>query len=719
MATSNSVVEIFLNLDETDFNGGINSALSQVALLAGGFASLTFGIDILHDLGTASLDMAISFEESSAKVSTLFGDVEVDTASLNSQILELSRTSGIAASELNEGLYQALSAGVPVTEDMGDAIMFLEEATKLSIAGFTSMGSAVDLTTTVLNAYGMSIDETSHVMDVLIETQNAGKTTVDQLAGSMGKAIPTANSLGVSFEELSASIAILTKNGIGTAEAVTAINSLMVEGLQPTSKLNQEYKSMGYDTMPEMIASGMSLSEVLQIMNDHLIEEGKSWTEVTNRKEASVAANILMQDSGEDLDELTKQMTEDNGALNDAYSDMETTQHKLNEIQQSWNALLIELGSKILPPLNVALDLFIANSKWLMPLILGLAVATALFAIAAGIAILVTSPFIASLIALGAAAIVAALPFILVALAVVAFILVVRWAYDNLLWFQKATNFLLKLMTIAWFVFTKVVIVALTVMVNALHDFYDEHKKVFKGIAIILAVFALVIMANFVFAILLSLTTIGLALLAFAAVFEGVFVFITNVIDTFSSFFEETFKFVEQILEGINMFISGAFTQDWESAWNGVQLIFEGVWKSIANTAILAVNLIISAINGLMTGINSVTQTLGAIPGIPTVPEVPMIPEVPYFAKGGVVNGAGLGVIGEAGPEMILPLNDMGANFINSVIGNKIGFDSNGANNINVELTIGQINDVSNVDQLADILTDKIDINLGRRGYRL
>ena len=47
------------------------------------------------------------------------------------------------------------------------------------------------------------------------------KTTVDELASSMGKIIPTANNLGVSVDQLGAAYAIMTSKGISTAESTT------------------------------------------------------------------------------------------------------------------------------------------------------------------------------------------------------------------------------------------------------------------------------------------------------------------------------------------------------------------------------------------------------------------------------------------------------------------------------------------------------------------
>ena len=147
-------------------------------------------------IGTASVAAAMSFEDAIAKLSTIADTSEetgVPLKDLKDQIMELSDQTGISASEIANNVYDAISAG----QKTGDAVNFVSNATRLAKAGFTDSGAALDILTTALNAYGLEADQVGHVSDVLINTQNLGKTTVDQLAASMGKVIPTAKANGV------------------------------------------------------------------------------------------------------------------------------------------------------------------------------------------------------------------------------------------------------------------------------------------------------------------------------------------------------------------------------------------------------------------------------------------------------------------------------------------------------------------------------------------
>lgn len=126
---------------------------------------------------------------------------------------------------LAEATYQALSAGV----DTANVVDFVSTATKLSVAGFTESATAVDVVTTALNAYGLAGSDAEKVASMLVKTQDLGKTSVGELAATMGRVIPTAAAYNVSLDQLSASYAIITASGTNTAIATTNLGAMFNE----------------------------------------------------------------------------------------------------------------------------------------------------------------------------------------------------------------------------------------------------------------------------------------------------------------------------------------------------------------------------------------------------------------------------------------------------------------------------------------------------------
>lgn len=153
--------------------------------------------------GAAAIKMSADYENAMAKVATLTGKSALPE--LAEGILELSNATGIAANELAEAQYQAISAGV----DAAESVDFLEITTKMTKGGFTEAATAVDGLTTVLNSYGIALDEAGRIANYFLITQNKGKTTVDELASGIGQVASTANAAGVSVEDLFAGAGII------------------------------------------------------------------------------------------------------------------------------------------------------------------------------------------------------------------------------------------------------------------------------------------------------------------------------------------------------------------------------------------------------------------------------------------------------------------------------------------------------------------------------
>ncbi len=115
----------------------------------------------------------------------------------------------------------------------------------------------------------------------------------------------------------------------------------------------------------------------------------------------------------------------------------------------------------------------------------------------------------------------------------------------------------------------------------------------------------------------------------------------------------------QTLLSGVIDFITGVFTGDWETAWNGVVDIFKGIFNLIPTAVETVINSVIGVINGMINGVNNVTGKIG-ISAIPTISEV----SLPKFHTGGVVDfEAGEGVALLKDGEMVLTQAQQGMLF--------------------------------------------------------
>lgn len=192
---------------------------------------------------TEGLKLNAQFEHGMAKISTLVDTRIVSMNQLKQGIREVSDATGESVTDLAEAEYQAISAGV----DAAHVTQFLGDATKAAVAGFTDNKTAIDGVTTVLNSYGLATNQASKITDQMLLTQNLGKTTFGELAQSIGQVTPVAVQLHVSTDELFASLAALTKNGINTAEAITSVRAVMNSIISPSAEAAKTAASLGLE----------------------------------------------------------------------------------------------------------------------------------------------------------------------------------------------------------------------------------------------------------------------------------------------------------------------------------------------------------------------------------------------------------------------------------------------------------------------------------------
>ena len=297
--------------------------------------------------GAASAKMAMDFEDSMAKVSTIADATEVPMDEMQKAILDLSNQTGISAEEIAQNVYDSISAG----QKTGDAVNFVSNSTKLAKAGFADAGSALDGLTTIMNAYGLKASEVTNVSDMLIQTQNLGKTTVADLASSMGKVIPTANAYGVSLDELCAGYAIMTANGVATAESTTYMNGMLNELGKSGTTVSETLKEKTGKTFKELMDSGMSLSDVLKIISDAAAENNKSFGDMWSSSEAGKAGMILLGDSAENFNGVLEQMQNSAGATNTAFEKLDTNSTKIKKATNELKNDAIDLGTTLMEEL--------------------------------------------------------------------------------------------------------------------------------------------------------------------------------------------------------------------------------------------------------------------------------------------------------------------------------------------------------------------------------
>ena len=295
--------------------------------------------------------LAINFEKEFALVRTLSKDVGKD---LERELLELAGRVPQTAGDITRAAYNAISAGIkPV-----DVTAFLDSASKAAVAGNADLTTVVSTLTTAVNAFGDQGIDAARAADILFGTVKAGVTDF----GSLAAALPQGASLGklgVSFEELNASAAHLTKTlGVPTAEAFTRVSAL-VSGLTAAGgPMQKRLKAMGVDVSIATLKQD-GLAKTLARVQKATGGNVEVFGALSRRSEATQALVGLLGDSFGKFQETLDRVTNSSGETSAAFGIMQdTTQGAIDQLSAMSEGVLRDIGNQALPLVNQAIERF-------------------------------------------------------------------------------------------------------------------------------------------------------------------------------------------------------------------------------------------------------------------------------------------------------------------------------------------------------------------------
>jgi len=319
--------------------GGSLKRITQGASLAGlGIAGL-------------SIKLAGDFSKSLREISTLMDNVtEKDIKNMSNELRLLSGSSGLALASLSKAKYDIVSAGF---SSAGESAMVLATSARLAVGGVTEASSSADILTTALNAYGLSADKANHVADILFTTVRFGKTTMDELAGSMGRVLPISKSANATLETVGSAMATITASGLNTAEATTSLRGAFKALVAPVGASAEAMKQAGITAIRFDDGTLDLLSTMQQFVGMDLDVLTKFIPDVT----ASTAIQMMATNIGV-LEDNLKAFETTVGATDTAFGKMaQEFNIKMSKLKNNISAGMIEIGNALINKITPAVDI--------------------------------------------------------------------------------------------------------------------------------------------------------------------------------------------------------------------------------------------------------------------------------------------------------------------------------------------------------------------------
>jgi TP901 family phage tail tape measure protein len=327
------------------FNAKMQAAGKQS--FAVGKKALVVGAMIAAPLVLAA-KTAVDFEAKMSNVATLIDTNKESIAGIGDEVLAMSRKLPVSIDDLTSSLYDIRSAGIPAAQAMAT----LESASKLSVAGLSSVAEATNISTSAMNAFKSENLSVAQTNDILFKTVKYGKTTIAEMASGFGAVTSSALSANVSLAQLSASTAALTSVGVPTAQSQTMLKALFSEMARDSGKLADAYKKQTQGNI-SLDTTGKGYYETLQKLYESTGKNDTAFKNMFSSVEAGGAALSLITNASESYKSTLMAMTEGPEALSEAFDKQSKTgKAGLQVLKNNMESLSITVGNALLPVIN-------------------------------------------------------------------------------------------------------------------------------------------------------------------------------------------------------------------------------------------------------------------------------------------------------------------------------------------------------------------------------
>lgn len=192
-------------------------------------------------IGAAGVKMSLDLNKSFTKIETLVGVSADQVSKMRGEVMQLSGATAKAPQELADALFTITSAGLRGAQ----AMEVLQMASKASAVGLGETDAIARAVTGVIASYGSENMSAAKATDTLMAIVREGNLEAESLAPVLGRVTGIAAQLGISFDEVGASIATFTRLGVSSEEAVTGLRGVMNALLKPTDQSREALASIG------------------------------------------------------------------------------------------------------------------------------------------------------------------------------------------------------------------------------------------------------------------------------------------------------------------------------------------------------------------------------------------------------------------------------------------------------------------------------------------
>ena len=316
-ATDNNFVSTFKDAakEVQNFQNNTNSTMSTVGQVATSTGkTLTKAVTVpIVGIGIAAAKVGGDFEAQMSRVKAISGATGSSFEELRQQAIDLGAKTAFSAKESAAGMENLASAGFNAKEIM-EAMPGLLDLAAVS-GGDVALAS--ENAATALRGFNLDASQSGHVANVFAKAAADTNAEVGDMGEAMKYIAPVANSMGLSIEEVSAAIGIMSDAGIKGSQAGTSLRGALSRLAKPTDAMQAKMDELGlsfYDSEGKM----KPLKDQIGMLKDAfkgLTPEQQQNALVTLYGQESLSGMLALIDKGPDkLGKLTDSLKNSDGA---------------------------------------------------------------------------------------------------------------------------------------------------------------------------------------------------------------------------------------------------------------------------------------------------------------------------------------------------------------------------------------------------------------------
>lgn len=313
--------------------------------------SMYFTLPVVAGFG-AAIKTGADFEGQMSRVGAIAGSSKSQLKAMSDQAVDLGAKTSLSASEVAKGMEELAALGMNTNQIM--------KAMPGVISAAEASGSDLATTATImassLNSFNLKASDSGHVADLLATAANDSAADVQYMGDALKYAGTPAHSLGVTLEDTSAAIEVMSNSGLEGSQAGTALRASFIKLAKPSAQSQKAIDKLGIslsNSKGEFVGMPNLIGQFKDALQGMTKDQKLAYVAQIVGTEAASGFLALIDAGPAKLKKYSDSLKNSNGASKEAADKMkDNLKGSLEQLGGAFESLGITIGTAFAPMLR-------------------------------------------------------------------------------------------------------------------------------------------------------------------------------------------------------------------------------------------------------------------------------------------------------------------------------------------------------------------------------